>query len=116
MNKYGLHVMKKDANFLAEFKNKVLHAYSERVKNIILFGSRATGKARRDSDFDVFIMVDKRERDLVDGIFDIAYEIYIQSDLEVDISPVIMSEEYFQNRLSQERRIALEITEKGIAL
>jgi predicted nucleotidyltransferase len=108
--------MKKDANFLAEFKKKVLLAYPKRIKSIILFGSRATGKARRDSDFDVFIMVDKRERDLVDGIFDIAYEIYIQSDLEVDISPVIMSEVYFQNRLSQERRIALEITEKGIAL
>jgi predicted nucleotidyltransferase len=83
---------------------------------MILFGSRDAGTARKDSDFDVFIMVDRRERDLVDGIFDIAYEIYIQSDLEVDISPVIMSEEYFQNRLSQERGIALEIAEKGIAL
>jgi hypothetical protein len=42
--------MKKDAIFLDGFKKKVLHAYPERVKSMILFGFRATGKARSDSD------------------------------------------------------------------
>ena len=61
-------------------------------------------------------MVDKRDRALVDAIFDIAYDIYIESNLSFDISPIIMSEEFFNARLSQERRIAKEIAEHGIAL
>jgi predicted nucleotidyltransferase len=48
MKKYGTHVMKKEAFFLDELRKKVLHAYPERVKSMILFGSRAAGTARRD--------------------------------------------------------------------
>ena len=90
-------------------KRKGLDAYPKRIKKMSLFGSRATGRFREDSDFDVLIMVDKRDRSLVDAIFDISYDIYMQSGLRVDISPVIMSEEFFNNRLRQERRIATEI-------
>jgi len=108
--------MKKESHFLYEFKEKVLQAWPGRIKSIALFGSRATGSARKDSDYDIFIMVDERDRDLVDSIFDIAYDIYVKSNLKIDISPIIMSEEFFKNRLFQERRIAKEIAEQGIAL
>ena len=103
-------------DFLYEFKQKVLCAFPHRTKSIALFGSRATGRAKKDSDYDVFIMVDKRDRNLVDAIFDIAYDIYIESNLKFDISPVIMSEGFFNARLLQERRIAREIAEQGIPL
>ena len=115
-NKSIKYISEKQVSFLNKFKKQVLRAYPERIKAIKLFGSRATGRSRKDSDFDIFIMVDKRDRNLVDSIFDIAYDIYIQSNLEIDISPIIMSEDFFKNRLSQERRIAMEIVEKGIAL
>ena len=110
------YISKDESAFLNEFKEKVLDAYPKRIKKISLFGSRATGKSREDSDFDVFIMVDKRDRGLVDTIYDIAYDIYMQSGLRVDISPVIMSDEFFNNRLLQERRIAKEILKEGISL
>ena len=110
------YISKDESAFLNEFKEKVLDAYPKRIKKISLFGSRATGKSREDSDFDVFIMVDKRDRGLVDTIYEIAYDIYMQSGLRVDISPVIMSDEFFNNRLLQERRIAKEILKEGISL
>ena len=111
-----MNISKKDIDFLNKFKQKVLRAFPHRIKTIALFGSRATGRAKKDSDYDVFIMVDRRDRTLVDTLFDIAYDIYIESNLTFDISPVIMSEEFFNARLSQERRIAREITEQGIPL
>jgi len=111
-----MNILKKDSDFLNKFKERVLHAFPLRIKSITLFGSRATGRAKRDSDYDVFIMVDRRDRTLVDTIFDIAYDIYIESNLTFDISPVIMSEEFFNARLSQERRIAREIVQQGIPL
>ena len=64
----------------------------------------------------IFIMVDRRDRNLVDAVFDIAYDIYVESNFTFDISPVIMSEEFFNRQLSQERRIAREIVEQGIVL
>ena len=105
---------KKPVDFLNEFKNRTLRAFPHRIRSIALFGSRATGRAESDSDYDVFVMVDTRDRNLVDCIFDIAYDIYMESNLTFDISPVIMSEEFFNARLSQERRIAREIKEQGI--
>ena len=44
--------------------------FPQRIKSIALFGSRATGKAKKDSDYDVFIMVDKSDRNLIDTILD----------------------------------------------
>ena len=111
-----MNLSKKNTDFLYEFKQKVLYAFPHRIKSIAWFGSRATGKAKKDSDYDVFIMVDKRDGTLTDAIFDIAYDIYIESNLTFDISPVIMSEEFFNARLLQERRIAREIVEQGIPL
>ena len=106
----------KELRFLKEFKQRLLSNYPNRIKQVTLFGSRAIGGAQEMSDYDVFIMVDRKEKQITDKIFDLAYDIYAASDLTVDISPVIMSEEYFQNRLSQERRIAMDIETQGIAL
>jgi predicted nucleotidyltransferase len=106
----------KELNFLYEFKKRLLSRYPDRVKRVSLFGSRATAKAREYSDYDVFIMVDRKDRQITDGIFDLAYDIYVESNLTVDISPVIMTEEYFENRLSQERKIAEDIQREGIPL
>jgi predicted nucleotidyltransferase len=111
-----LPVGHKELEFLQEFKAKLLRSYPNRIKRVSLFGSRATRKAREYSDYDVFIMVDRKDRQITDGIFDLAYDIYVESDLTIDISPVIMTEEYFQNRLSQERKIAEDIQKEGILL
>jgi predicted nucleotidyltransferase len=109
-------ISEKEADHLHDFKKKVLRAFPHRIKGIALFGSRATGRAGKHSDYDVFIRVDKRDRNLVDAIFDMAYDIYIDSNLSVDISPVIMSHGYLESRLSQERKIAKNIVEQGISL
>ncbi len=105
-----------ELDFLHEFKKRLLRNYPNRIKRVSLFGSRATRKAHEYSDYDVFIMVDRKDRQITDDIFDLSYDIYIESDLTIDISPVIMTEEYFQNRLSQERKIAEDIQKEGILL
>lgn len=109
-------VEQRELEFLQKFKGRLLENHPNRIRQVTLFGSRSTRRAREDSDYDVFVMVDKKDKQLTDGIFDLAYDIYIESDLTIDISPVIMTEEYFQNRISQERRIAEDIQKEGIPL
>ena len=43
---------------LARFKSAMLDAYGERVTRMLLFGSRARGDARRDSDYDVAVFLE----------------------------------------------------------
>ena len=109
-------ISKTESEYLNRFKKNILAAFPDRIQEVFLFGSKATGRAGKHSDYDVFIRVDKRDRALVDAIFDLAYDIYMESDQTVDISPLVMSKDFFETRLSQERRIAADIVEQGIPL
>lgn len=79
-------VTKKAAKHLREFGREVVDQFGDRVTSIKLFGSRARGDARRDSDYDVVVFVDTTEsRRSIDHILsDLAYPHIIAG---VDIQP-----------------------------
>ena len=47
-----------------------LAAVRERIEKIILFGSRVRGDEKPYSDYDVLLVVEERERDLLDAVHD----------------------------------------------
>lgn len=47
-----------------------LSACRDRIEKIILFGSRVRGDEKPYSDYDVLIVVEERERDLMDAVHD----------------------------------------------
>lgn len=57
----------------------VLHAFAsavrgrlgDRIRRIVLFGSRARGEARDDSDYDILVIVDRRTPDIRQTILEI---------------------------------------------
>ena len=51
-----------------EFAGKLRMACGDRIRHIFLFGSRARGDYRPDSDYDLLIIVDSRDRDLLSSI------------------------------------------------
>ncbi len=54
-----------------EYSTKVRSALGNRVKDIILFGSRARGDHKEYSDYDMLLIVDKRDITLRDIVVDI---------------------------------------------
>ena len=46
-----------------------------KIKDIILFGSRARGDASPESDYDLLVLVDKETKEATDSIFNMACEI-----------------------------------------
>lgn len=58
-----------------EYSTKVRAALGDRIREIILFGSRARGNNTEWSDYDVLVIVDKRDREIVKEIRKIAVEI-----------------------------------------
>ena len=65
----------KDDSIAREYSTKVRAALGDRVRDIILFGSRARGEQKKYSDYDVLIVVDKRDREIVKTIRKIAVDI-----------------------------------------
>lgn len=63
-----------------EYSRKVRAALGPRVRDIILFGSRARGDHKEWSDYDVLVIVDKRDREIVKEIRKKAVEILDEHD------------------------------------
>ena len=55
-------------------KRRLYEVLDDKVRQIILFGSRSRGDAEADSDYDILLLVDRRTRELEDQVDDIAYE------------------------------------------
>jgi uncharacterized protein len=54
----------------------------DRLQEIILFGSRARGDEKPYSDYDILVVVEERERPLIDALYDAAQEVlYISGRL-----------------------------------
>jgi predicted nucleotidyltransferase len=75
-----MFIKREDAPVLTRFRNAVLDIYGSRVQRMVLYGSRARGEARPDSDYDIAVFIkdlgasaDERRR-LADVETDILYE------------------------------------------
>jgi predicted nucleotidyltransferase len=58
-----------------EFARLARERLGARVRRIILFGSRARGDARPESDYDVVVVVDRRSPDVREALLDIEVDL-----------------------------------------
>lgn len=92
-------------------KEPLLKAYGEKIKQIILYGSYVKGRATKDSDIDVLVVVDDSlnpsevRKSLSDTIFDILLE---KGEL---FSVIVVPEHFFENYNSP---FLLNVKEEGI--
>jgi len=75
---------------LKEFRQGVEKSYGERLKNIILYGSWATGKATQDSDIDLAIVLDGdvAPGKEIDRLINVVTEINLKYDILISVYPV----------------------------
>ena len=58
-----------------------------------LFGSRARGDWRPDSDFDVLVIVEQREQELVDRLYDAVTEVLLETGSLVSLE-ILTQDQY----------------------
>ncbi len=83
---------------LERFGNRVRAQLPEQQIEVMLFGSKARGEDRQDSDLDVLVIVLDEDWRLSDQVYDIATDLLLETG--VCISPKIISAR--QYRLLQE--------------
>jgi len=75
---------------LIEFRNSVAKLYGKRLKEVVLYGSYATGRANQDSDIDLAIVLDgsvKAGKE-IDRLIDIITEINLNYSVLLSVYPV----------------------------
>lgn len=96
---------------LAEFKKEIEELYGERLKDVVLYGSWARGKATEESDIDLLIVL---EGEIIPGLeidrmIDIITDINLSYNVLISVYPV--SEEDYATINSP---ILLNVRKEGI--
>ena len=89
----------KEKSALKHFKAGLKQTLGAQLIELKLFGSKARGDNRPDSDLDVLVIVATDDWHICDTVYDIATDILLQTDL--CISPKIISKGKF-NQLRKE--------------
>ncbi|TBX98434.1 nucleotidyltransferase family protein [Rhizobium laguerreae] len=106
-------VTKRAAKHLREFGREVTAQFGDRVTSIKLFGSRARGDARRDSDYDVVVFIDSTDsRRSIDHVLsDLAYPHIVAG---IDIQPFSVPLNFLERPDSPS--LAVRVRREGVEL
>ncbi len=97
-------------NILNDLKYQLKLRFPDNLKDVILFGSHVTGKARKDSDYDILIVLKqkvdwKTEREISDIRYEIDLKYNIVTDTHVVSEPELLTlrgkQPIFVNALSK---------------
>lgn len=106
----------KDKALILEFKSKLPLNLARHLKRIIIFGSRAKGKATEDSDLDVIVLVDKITSDIEKCLNDTAYQVMWDHDFKPIISLKVFAEAKFNNAISKGFSFYRHVEKEGISV
>ncbi|WP_051276038.1 nucleotidyltransferase domain-containing protein [Desulfovirgula thermocuniculi] len=107
---------------LSELEREVLNQfiahlnriYPREVRAVILYGSKARGDAKNDSDIDILLLVNDRGRINRDRIYDFILEAELEHN--VDISLNIYDAEHFKQLVEARSPFASSVLREGEVL
>jgi predicted nucleotidyltransferase len=95
-----------------EFARQARERLGPRVRRIVLFGSRARGDSRNDSDYDVVVVVDRRSPEVREALLAIEVDIL---DRHGSLVACLLRDER-EWAASQGLPIGLNVAREGVAL
>lgn len=104
------HLSAIERQALASFAERVRARFGDRVGDITLFGSRARGTGRSDSDLDVCVSFDGATRRDKQELFDLAFDVGFEHGLT--LSPLVTAPQTQRGETPLARAIARD----GVAL
>ena len=100
---------------LKHFRAAVAEIYGDRLERVVLFGSRARGDARKDSDYDVAVflrdMSDPDRATEMDRLADLSTKIIVEED-----GPFVHAMPYRAGSYNERTSLMREIRRDGVDL
>lgn len=104
----------KENRALKDFHDGLRSHFGSRLKLVKIFGSSVANERHEESDIDIIILVDHLTFEEKRDIIDLATDINLARDTL--ISPLAMQTSEYKQLLDRERRLALDVEEKGVAV
>ena len=102
----------RDLQIAAELRRRLAEVVP--LLDFRIFGSRARGDADEYSDLDVFIKVERIDRNVREKIEDVIWEVGFNNFIV--ISPLIFTRDEIENTALRSSAIVKNITEEGVSL
>jgi predicted nucleotidyltransferase len=99
---------------LAEILHERLVMDGIPVRRLVVYGSRALGNAREDSDLDVLVLTDDASFETRNRVGDLAWEVGFE--VGTIIQPVVMTPEQFELGPERLSLFALAVRRDGVAV
>jgi len=93
---------------------ELIHPLKENIEEIYLFGSRCRDDWRPDSDYDILIVLEKKDRVIIDRLYDAVIDILLSTTKLVSLKIFTSSE--FNRLKSIPTPFMSNVTTKGIKL
>lgn len=110
----GAVLSQRELQALRSFSTRIRAALGANLRELRLFGSKARGDARPDSDLDVLVVVENERARAEDLAIDIAFDINVASDLY--ISPRVVTAESLADPVWRTTLFVQTVTREGVAL
>ena len=105
-----------DRSFLQRYRQQASALLGPLLVEMRLFGSRARGDFRPDSDLDLLVLVDGLDENIRRVLSGLAYDLSMEMGLDYGVSLQVQTPEHFERLVRHETLFAREILEQGVAL
>jgi predicted nucleotidyltransferase len=115
MNNYSeIKLMQKDRMALEKFKRLLNEQLPGIVEEVILFGSKARGDDRPDSDIDILVIISKGDWHMQGVACGVATSILLED--EVIVSPKVINREQYNKMMERETFFIRNVTHEGVTV
>jgi predicted nucleotidyltransferase len=104
----------KEKSALKQFKAALQQTLSGQLIELKLFGSKARGDDRPDSDIDVLVVVTNDDWRICDVVYGVVTDILLQTD--ISISPKVVSENQLEQLKKEDTFFLRNISRDAIAV
>ena len=106
----------KDRQIVEEMKKRLSPEAKQHIRKLIVFGSRATGRATEESDLDLIALVDVKTLDIESILDDVAYRVMWDRDFKPIISLKVIAESQFNAALDKGYSFYKHVEKEGVAV